>query len=143
MFRAFFFCIARDLKESMGVSRRDNCRPMKKIRAASIGIAQGNDVVFEDFEDGGEMWAGTGHRERVKEITFREPFTAPPAVHCSLTLWDVDAATNVRADVEAENVTEAGFDLVFRTWGDTKVARVRIGWLAIGPAKNEDDWELY
>ena len=116
---------------------------MKKINSQSVGIAQGDDVLFEDFEDGGEMWTGTGHRERVKEITFREPFREPPAVHCSLTLWDVDAATNVRADVEAENVTETGFDLAFRTWGDTKVARVRIGWIAIGPVKCDDDWELY
>lgn len=116
---------------------------MKKITAHTIGIAQGNDVLFEDFEDGGEMWTGTGHRERVKAITFREPFKAVPSVHCSPTLWDVDSATNVRADVEAENVTETGFDLVFRTWGDTKVARMRIGWIAIGEVKGDDDWELY
>ena len=116
---------------------------MKKITSQSIGIAQGNDVLFEDFEDGGDMWTGTGHRECIKEIAFREPFKDVPAVHCSLTLWDVDAATNVRADVEAENVTKDGFDLVFRTWGDTKVARVRIGWMAIGSVRNDDDWELY
>jgi hypothetical protein len=89
------------------------------------------------------MWTATGHRERIKEIVFHEPFKEPPSVQCSLTLWDVDAATNVRADVEAENVREGGFDLVFRTWGDTKVARVRIGWMAIGPVKGDDDWELY
>ncbi|MDQ2090187.1 H-type lectin domain-containing protein [Marimonas arenosa] len=116
---------------------------MKKFASQSIGIAQGNDVLFEDFEDGGEMWTGMGHRERVKGITFAEPFKEVPAVHCSLTLWDVDSATNVRADVEAINVTGNGFDLVFRTWGDTKVARVRISWMAIGPVTNEDDWELY
>ena len=116
---------------------------MKKISSQTVGIEQGNDVLFEDFEDGGEMWTGTGHRERVKAITFREPFKSVPAVHCSPTLWDVDSATNVRADVEAENVTEIGFDLVFRTWGDTKVARMRIGWIAIGAVKGEDDWELY
>ena len=116
---------------------------MKKIGAHRIGIAQGNDVMFEDFEDGGEMWTGTGHRERRKEIAFREGFAEPPMVHCSLNLWDVDAATNVRADVEAEDVTEEGFGLVFRTWGDTKVARVRIGWIAIGPVGSDDDWELY
>ncbi|WP_137699831.1 H-type lectin domain-containing protein [Marimonas lutisalis] len=116
---------------------------MKKISAHSIGIAQGSDTIFEDFEDGGEMWTGTGHRERRKRVAFREPFKEPPAVHCSLTLWDVDSATNVRADIEAENVGEDGFDLVFRTWGDTKVARVRIGWMAVGPVGNEDDWELY
>ena len=116
---------------------------MKKIAAQTIGIAQDDVVLFEDFEDGGEMWTGTGHRERVKPIRFGEAFRQVPAVQCSLTLWDVDAATNVRADVEAENVTKEGFDLVFRTWGDTKVARVRIGWIAIGSVGNEDDWELY
>ncbi|MDQ2095070.1 H-type lectin domain-containing protein [Rhodalgimonas zhirmunskyi] len=116
---------------------------MKKFSAHTLGIAQGNDVIFEDFEDGGEMWTGTGHREARKEVTFREVFREVPVVHCSLTMWDVDAATNVRADVEAEEITKEGFELVFRTWGDTKIARVRIGWMAIGPVKNEDDWDLY
>lgn len=116
---------------------------MKKLDSNAIGIEQGDEVLFEDFEDGGEMWTGTGHRERVSQVRFSESFKSPPAVHCSLTLWDVDSATNVRADVEAENVTEAGFDLVFRTWGDTKVARVRIGWMAIGAVANDDDWDVY
>jgi hypothetical protein len=116
---------------------------MKRITSQSIGIAQGNDVMFEDYQDGGEMWTGTGHRERRKAVLFDEPFKAPPAVQCTLTLWDVDSATNVRADIEAEEITETGFDIVFRTWGDTKVARMRIGWIAIGAVKSEDDWDLY
>lgn len=115
---------------------------MKKLNGA-IGIAQGNDVIFEHFQDGGEMWTGAGNREVRKAVAFRECFTAPPSVHCSLTLWDVDSATNVRADIEAESITEAGFELVFRTWGDTKIARIRVGWMAIGPVQNEDDWDLY
>lgn len=115
---------------------------MKKLSGA-IGIAQGNNVIFEHFRDGGEMWTGKGSREAVKAVTFREAFREPPTVQCSLTLWDVDSGTNVRADIEAENVTEAGFNLVFRTWGDTKIARIRASWLAIGPLVNEDDWELY
>ncbi len=116
---------------------------MKKISAHTIAIAQGNDVLFEDFEDGGEMWTGTGHRESTKWVAFKESFQDIPMVHCSLTLWDVDSATNVRADIEAENIGTDGFELVFRTWGDTKVARVRIGWMAIGTVKDEDEWELY
>ncbi|WP_322864984.1 H-type lectin domain-containing protein [Aquicoccus sp. G2-2] len=116
---------------------------MKKIKSNCIGVAQGHDVLFEDFEDGGEMWTGTGHRECRKAITFKEPFRQVPVVQCSLTLWDVDSATNVRADIEAEAITKDGFDLVFRTWGDTKVARVRISWTAIGAVADEDDWKLY
>ena len=116
---------------------------MKKLHKASLGIAQGNDVIFEDFKDGGEMWTATGNREKRRTIKFKEPFLSPPAVHCSLTLWDIDSQTNVRADLEAEHITSEGFDVVFRTWGDTKVARVRVGWFAIGEVANDDDWQLY
>ena len=114
---------------------------MKKF-GAGVGVAQGNDVIFEHFQDGGEMWTGTGNREMRKWVAFNEAFKAPPSVQCSLTLWDVDSTTNLRADIEAENISETGFDLVFRTWGDSKSARIRASWMAIGPVPDEDVWEL-
>ncbi|PIE13465.1 MAG: hypothetical protein CSA70_05940 [Rhodobacterales bacterium] len=116
---------------------------MKKINASSIGIAQGNEVLFEDYQDGGDMWTGSGHRECRHAVRFDEPFKSVPSVQCTISLWDVDSSTNVRAEVEAEYITQNGFDIVFRTWGDTKVARMRIGWIAIGAARHEDDWDLY
>ncbi|WP_188078269.1 H-type lectin domain-containing protein [Aquicoccus porphyridii] len=116
---------------------------MKRLTANTIGILQGDETLFEDFEDGGEMWTGTGQRERRKPVRFSEGFTDAPVVHCSLSLWDVDNGANMRAHVEAENVGAEGFDLVFRTWGDTRIARVRLDWIAIGSVANEDDWELY
>jgi len=57
-------------------------------------------------------------------------------------MWDIDHTTNQRMDIAAENITEAGFDLVFWTWGDTRIARVRADWLALGEVQHEDDWEL-
>ena len=45
-------------------------------------------------------------------------------------------------DISAENVTATGFEIVFRTWADTRVARIRADWIAIGPAKDEDDWDV-
>ena len=45
-------------------------------------------------------------------------------------------------DIAAEDTTERGFQLVFRTWDDTKVARVRADWTAIGEVTHEDDWDL-
>jgi hypothetical protein len=36
-------------------------------------------------------------------------------VHVSLSMWDMGNDSNARADIRAENVTETGFDLVFRT----------------------------
>ena len=76
-------------------------------------------------------------------VKFAEPFLSPPSVHVSLSLWDMDSAANVRADLAAEKIGLEGFDLVFRTWSDTRVARVRMSWMAIGELRNQDDWELY
>jgi len=116
---------------------------MKEIPAGTIGIDQGDDVLFNDFEDGGVMWTGEGLRERRKRMRFVRPFLDPPSVFVALSMWDFDGAANARAEVCAENVTVCGFDLIFRTWGDTHVARARLRWMAIGPLAGEDDWQLY
>lgn len=116
---------------------------MRKFSSASIGIDQGNEEVFSDFMDGGPMWTGFGARERRKPVTFSEPFKTRPVVHVTLSLWDMDQGSNVRADLIADKVTETGFELVFRTWADTRVARVRMSWMAIGEVANPDDWDLY
>jgi hypothetical protein len=115
---------------------------MKRLRSHLIGIAQGDTVLFSDFEDGGVMWTGHGQRERRRRIEFSEPFREAPSVQTSVSLWDMDASTTIRADVSAEAITEAGFDLVFRTWGDTRVARARIGWIAMGELSDDDDWDV-
>jgi len=58
-------------------------------------------------------------------------------------LVDVEAGTaNQRADIQAVNITAEGFELQFSTWGDTRVARVRASWMAIGPLRHADDWDL-
>jgi hypothetical protein len=116
---------------------------MKRLRNHLIGVDQGETAMFSEFENGGAMWTGTGPRERRKSVAFSETFRVPPAVHVSISLWDVDAEQNIRADISAENVTAIGFDLVFRTWADTRVARIRAAWMAMGELAHADDWELY
>jgi len=116
---------------------------MRRLNASLIGIDQGNVEVFSEFANGGDMWTGRGARERRKAVRFSEPFRAPPTVQVSLSMWDMDQGANGRADLLADNITETGFDLVFRTWSDTRVARVRMSWLAIGEVTSEDDWQLY
>lgn len=116
---------------------------MKSMNGNTVGVESGETVLFSDFEDGGEMWTGTGQRERRQRIVFSTPFKEDPTVQASLALWDVDNATVMRADLRSENITEDGFDLVFRTWGDTRIARVRIAWFAIGPLQQEEDWDVY
>ena len=119
-----------------------NKMSMKKLRSSIVGIDNGDEVLFEDFEDGGEMWTGRGQRERRRRINFSEKYQSRPTVHLSISLWDMDAGTVLRADVSAEAVTEKGFDMVFRTWGDTKVARARIAWTAIGELDDDSVWDI-
>lgn len=98
--------------------------------------------MFSDFEQGGEMWAGSGRRVATRAISFDEPFKEPPVIHAGISMWDTDGATNQRMDLEVADVSTAGFTLVFRTWDDSRVARLRASWLAIGPVPHDDDWEI-
>ncbi len=116
---------------------------MKRISSGSVGIEQGSRVLFSDFADGGVMWTGQGSRDSRHVVKFKDKFVEPPVVMVGISMWDLDQKTNSRADISAENVTEAGFHLVFRTWGDTRVARIRADWTAIGAVRDEEDWELY
>jgi hypothetical protein len=115
---------------------------MKRIRSANVGIQQGSRVLFSDFADGGAMWTGQGDRESRHAITFKESYIEAPIVTVSISMWDIDNKHNARADITAEKVTAKGFILVFRTWGDTRVARVRADWVAIGSVRDDDDWDV-
>ncbi|PTE13414.1 hypothetical protein C5F44_13800 [Fuscovulum blasticum DSM 2131] len=109
---------------------------------ASVGVHQGSRILFSDFADGGQMWTGNGPREYRLDVTFPEPFTRTPAVTVGLSMWDMDHKTNSRMDIGAENITPQGFQIVFKTWGDTRIARVRADWLAIGSVRDDEDWEI-
>ncbi|MDH2325737.1 H-type lectin domain-containing protein [Cereibacter sp. SYSU M97828] len=115
---------------------------MKHITTATLGICQGSKVMFADFAHGGAMWTGNGPRESRHAIRFDSPFSEAPTVMVGIAMWDMDQTTAVRADIVAEKVTRKGFDLVFRTWADTRVARIRADWTALGPVRTEDDWEV-
>lgn len=115
---------------------------MKRIRANSLGVLQGSRVLFADFANDGPMWTGEGDRESRHVLTFKEPFHLPPAVHVGLSMWDTDHRTNARGDLSAEHITQTGFHLVFKTWGDSRIARIRADWLAIGAVRDEDDWDV-
>lgn len=115
---------------------------MWKIRTHRLGIDQGNRVLFSDYEHDGEMWTGEGEREHRDYVAFSEPFLTAPSVKIGMSMWDIDSTANGRMDITSENVTAEGFDIVFRTWGDSKVARVRADWIALGEVAHEDDWDL-
>jgi hypothetical protein len=115
---------------------------MKYIQTGSIAVAQGSQVLFSDFVNNGPMWSGHGERETRVLVRFSDAFLTPPSVMVSLGMWDIDNTQNGRADIRAENITESEFEIVFCTWGDTRVARVRADWMAIGAVASQDEWTL-
>ena len=115
---------------------------MKRISTATLGIEQGSRLLFSDFANGGAMWSGHGHRESRTGVLFPHPFRTPPAVIIGIALMDLDHNTNTRTEILAEYVTVTGFEIVFRTWGDTRVARIRAEWTAIGAVLGEEEWEV-
>lgn len=115
---------------------------MHRFSHHAVGVQQGDALLFSAFEDGGEMWTGKGPRLVRYPVAFDGAFLTPPLVHVSIAMWDIGGGTNQRADITAEDVAETGFTILFRSWDDTRVARIRAAWLAIGPVRHDDDWEL-
>ncbi len=115
---------------------------MRKFRSHLLGVAQGSELLFSDFEHDGEMWTGSGPREFRLAVKFPESYARPPVVHVSISMWDMDAGFNQRADISAENIGRDGFDIVFRTWQDSRVARIRADWTALGEVDDDEAWEL-
>jgi hypothetical protein len=115
---------------------------MQKMKNHLIGVDQGTAMLFSDFENGGEMWIGKGARSRRVPIKFSDDFRKQPIVQIQMDMWDMDIESNERADIKAENVTPKGFEIVFNTWGDTKIARARASWTAIGEVSGDDEWDM-
>lgn len=115
---------------------------MRKIDSHLVGIDQGDVVLFSDFEHDGEMWTGEGARKISVPVSFSESYDDTPAVTVSISMWDMSNVAFARADVQAEDISKTGFNIVFRTWGDTKVARVRVAWQSIGSVGSEDTWDI-
>jgi hypothetical protein len=114
---------------------------MKRF-AGPIGVENGSTILFNDFAHDGAMWTGAGPREVRQLQTFQDPFLSVPAVTVGISMWDIDRKTNSRVDIAAENVSAQGFEIVFRTWGDTHIARIRADWMAIGQTRDDDDWDV-
>lgn len=113
---------------------------MLRLQSRYVGVDEGSAMMFSAFEDGGEMWTGKGKRSVKKRVRFSETFRRPPSVKVHVAMWDMDQASNQRADIQAVDITKEGFAIEFKTWGDTRVARVRADWMAIGEVTDEDDW---
>ncbi len=115
---------------------------MKSFNTANLGIQQGSRTLFSDFVNDGPMWLGKGNRSVYSTIEFAEPFGQIPVVHATIGMWDMDHEHNIRADLSVTQITAKGFTVKFSTWADSRVARVRVDWMAIGGITNDDHWDI-
>ena len=97
-------------------------------------------MLFSHYESDGEMWTGSGPRVFTRRVAFDARFLRAPVVHVSMGLIDVETSVNLRTDIAADEIDREGFSIVFRTWGDSRIARIRADWLAIGGAHDPDIW---
>ncbi len=115
---------------------------MLKINSRNLGIQSGSVVLFSDYEHDGKMWSGSGSRSLREIVKFPEVFVGTPIVQATISMWDFDHGRNQRADISAQQIANDRFELVFKTWDDTRVARIRADWIAFGEVKSDDDWDF-
>jgi hypothetical protein len=90
--------------------------------------------LFNHVDDNGPMWAGNGDREVRIRIRFSVNFQRSPHITLGITGMDSSNAQNLRFSLASEAVTPEGFEIVLKTWDDTKIARASVNWSAIGQA---------
>ena len=115
---------------------------MKRLFSPVVGIDQGEVVLFSDFAHDGEMWAGEGPRSVRQEVFFSEAFRDAPVVQAHLSMWDIAGSRNARIDLSVVEVERESFTILLKTWEDTKIARVRAGWIAIGALFDDEGWDV-
>ena len=90
--------------------------------------------LFNHVDDNGPMWTGDGDREVRLKLRFTASFQRPPHITLGISGMDSSCRQNLRFSLAAETVMSESFVIVFKTWGDTKIARASVNWSAIGQA---------
>ena len=98
----------------------------------TMQIFSGDEEMFYHVRDHGPMWEENGKRKVAKRIAFEKPFANPPQVSVSFSLLDSSKASNLRVWVQSEDVSTDQFTISVSTWGDTRLSKVRVAWLAHG-----------
>jgi hypothetical protein len=74
---------------------------------------------------------GDGERTVNLEIRFTKKFTSKPELIFSVSGVDASRDANLRYSVESTFVSNEGFLLKIKTWGDTKIFGITGSWIAI------------
>jgi hypothetical protein len=66
-------------------------------------------------------------------VAFQQSFRFAPLVHLGIAGFDIANQDAARLTATTANVTPQGFEIVLSTWLHTRLWRVDINWLALGP----------
>ena len=83
------------------------------------------------WQTGHAFEVGNGARTDTYTITFATPLCYTPVVTVGLVGLDQDATVNLRINLDVQNVSSTGFQVVATTWADTHIYGLYFNWLAI------------
>ncbi len=99
-----------------------------------VQIITASGELFNHVDKNGPLWAGDGDRQVRLKVRFVARFQRLPHIMLGICGMDSSCAQNLRFSLVAGHISVEGFEIVFKTWGDTKIARASINWSAIGQA---------
>jgi FlaG/FlaF family flagellin (archaellin) len=74
---------------------------------------------------------GTGDRIFVIEIKFDKPFTTKPDIQLNVNMVEGDKTGDLKYDVQTSFITNEGFTIKIKTWGEGKLKAIGGSWFAI------------
>lgn len=101
------------------------------VQIGRMRIERGRVEVFNDYPNG-PMWVGSGPRTVSRAITFAAPYGAPPVVQISLAEVDAGNGANLRISTGVRTTSREGAAADVTTWSDTRLASVKLDWVAFG-----------
>ncbi len=85
------------------------------------------------------MWCGRGDRMVASRVAFKNPFISKPAIQVAISAIDAAKEQNLRLRLSAEQISNDGFLLEAHTWDDTRIGRLSVSWLAVGPDRDDSE----
>jgi hypothetical protein len=71
-------------------------------------------------------------RTYTHHVQFDTSFSNIPLVHVGLSGFDIDNRDSARISVHTSAITSSSFDIVIKTWVNTRLYSVEISWIALG-----------
>ena len=83
------------------------------------------------WQTGHVFETGTGARTDTITVTFSTPLCYIPVVTANLAGADASKDFNLRINLDVQNVSSTGFQVLITTWADTNIYGVWFNWLAM------------